>query len=341
MSTITVIITTHNLEKYLEQCLNGLLQQTIQDFEILIVDDASTDETQNIIKKWVEKDSLKIKTIILDKNLGAPGLVRNVALESDLIDGEYVLFLDGDDICKENMLEKMYNAAKSSGSDTAKADIVICAYKRVEQNTGKTLAVEMQGFPNEITNPSENDRIAFINTAPWNKLWKKEIIQDLRFADYKAGEEVLFSYKAYRNSHRIVFINEPLIDYMVRKDSVISNTDESTIWAFAESLKKEWLLSEKTDKLLELIIFLHIGLSMALRAADNSDIYIHLYIQRIEKWFKNELNWFKANRLFSISSLIKHGIKGIIIWLVFHMYKFHVFEFALFLYRKLKLNVKF
>ena len=84
-------------------------------------------------------------------------------------------------------------ATKSAGSDTTPADIVICAYKRIEQNTGKMLAVEMQGFPNEITNPLENDMFAFVNTAPWNKLWKKEIIQDLRFAEYKAGEEVLFS----------------------------------------------------------------------------------------------------------------------------------------------------
>lgn len=344
MVAISIVITTHNLGYYLDECMVGLQRQSFQNFDVIIVDDASTDETREIIEKWCTKDTSKIKNIMIDENLGAPGLVRNVALDSGLIDGEYVLFLDGDDICDNRMLEIMYRNAKLQDVSAVEghADIIICAYDRIDEISGKVLATEMKGFPNKIEVSNSKDLLAFINTASWNKLWKRDVIKDLRYSDFKTGEEVIFTHRAYRKSSLIVFVDDNLIHYRVRTNSVISQTSEETIWLFANALLSE-TSNDNTEyrKVMELVVYLHIGLSMGLRASNNPEIILHDYIQKTRKWFNDEYGWFRENRYFKFGSLIKHGIKGFAIWVSYHMYRANIFGIALYIYRRMNLNIKF
>ena len=319
MISITVIVTTHNLEAYLEDCIRDLSHQTFQDFEVLFVDDASTDQTRKIIDRLCENDSKKYKKLFLDKNLGFPGLVRNCALDSGLINGEFILFLDGDDRYEPSMLERMIVSARENPSSQS-ADIVICSYDRIDARSGKRVANEMRGFPHTVYPSSSNDLFAFVNTAPWNKLWKKSLIYDLRFSSFRVGEEVLFSINAYQRAEEIVFIDDILVHYYVRSGSVISSTDEETIWKFAKELEEEWNRASDNKELIELTIFLHIGLSMALRAASNPNIDIRKFIREFEQWCGKKFDWFANNRYFSFCNLSSHGIRGIIIWISFKMY---------------------
>lgn len=344
MPGISVVITSFNLIDYMERCFRRLMEQTFQEFDVLVVDDASTDGTGDIIEKWCKKYPSKFRAIYLKENIGVPGCVRNVALESGMLKGEYILFLDGDDDFSEHMLERMYREGRSCTVTRQKrgADIVICAYDRVDELTDKVMATEMTGFTHKLVLPTEDDLLAYVNTAPWNKLWKRDIIENLRFGNFKVGEEVVFSHKAYSKADTIVFLEDVLIHYKVRQGSVISNTDEYTISEFARTLRDEWKNRTGTSReVFEVVIFLHVGLSMALRAAANPDISVKRYIQKAALWFGSEFSWFEHNRFLKLFCLSKHGIRGIMIWCAYMMYRFHIFGFALFMYQKLGLNVRF
>ncbi len=335
---ITVIVTTYNLENYIGKFLNNLYEQDFQNFNILCVDDSSTDKTLQIIKGWKKKFGIRLKIIESEINTGMPAKARNIALNSGLIDGEYVLFMDGDDTIEPNMLSRMYETVSK---DSIKADVCICAYDRVDIDTGKRLGVEMQGFPDEYIISNSDDTIAFINTSPWNKLWRYEVIKDLRYSEFKVGEEVSFNFRGYLNSKSIRFIDDVLIHYMVHSDSVISNTDEETIWNFADDLRNlRNEVNAEYESIVELMIFLHIGLSMALRAGSNKDIDLKKYLKQIEAYF-GSMSWFKYNIYFKFDSLKYHGTKGIMIWIAFIMYKTKMFAIALCFYNILGFNIKF
>lgn len=340
MPAITVVITTHNLEKYIGRCLEELYFQTFQDFDILIIDDASSDRTIDAIEQYRQKFESRLTAIYLEENKGMPALTRNVALESGCIHGKYVLFLDGDDSIENNMLETLYALATEGADGTA--DVAICAYDRVDTSTGQPIAVEMQNFPECIMLPPEDDTICFINTSPWNKLWRRNVIEGLKYPDFRVGEEVSFNFRGYVNSRKIVFTDKVLIHYMVRGDSVISNTDESTIWYFAAEMRNLFNGQSGIYKdLVGLLTFVHIGLSMGLRAADNPVINLRVHMKRMREYFKANFGWFRGNRFLRLSSLRKRGFKGVAIWGALITYRMGLFRLVLWVYRTLGLNLKF
>ena len=114
---ISVIIPVYNVEKYIVKCLDSLVNQTLENIEIIVVNDGSKDNSQTIIDKYVKKYPKKIKSYI--KENGGQGSARNLGLE--YAKGEYISFVDSDDWLDLNALEEMYNLAKKDNSD-----IVIC-----------------------------------------------------------------------------------------------------------------------------------------------------------------------------------------------------------------------
>jgi glycosyltransferase involved in cell wall biosynthesis len=332
MPTITVILTVHNLQKYLDAFFSELFAQTFQDFEVVVVDDFSTDCSREIIDQWRQKKGDQIKVLYLPQNLGAPSLTRNAALDSGLISGEYLIFQDGDDSVEPQLLEKLYMAAKTNN-----AEVAICAYDRVEAETGQILCTEMKGFMPVLEMPPQSDILAFINTSPWNKLWKKELFGQARFPSFKVGEEVVLQFTRYLQAKRIAFVNETLIHYRVRPESIISNTEQQTIYRFAEEIKSchRKMPNGIYKDTVEMIAFVHIGLSMALRAADNPNINLKEHIRWTARYFKQNYNWFAGNRFFGFLTACKGGIKKVGIWGCFVTYRLHLFGVVLWLYRVL------
>ena len=111
---VSVIVPVYNVEKYLRQCLDSIINQTLKEIEILCINDGSTDSSPEILKEYEEKDS-RIK-IINKKNAGLSA-ARNQGLE--LAKGEYVSFIDSDDWINETFCEALYTAAKKYDSDIA------------------------------------------------------------------------------------------------------------------------------------------------------------------------------------------------------------------------------
>ena len=261
----------YNLELYIEGCLNELFGQRFQDFNILIVDDCSKDRTALIIRDYQSRFPDRLRLIEQRKNLGSPARTRNAAIDSGLIDGRYVLFLDGDDHIEPDLLEKLHAAA----ADT-QADITLCGYDRIDVETGRVLCTEMMSFPTLLPLPPKDDSLCFINGSLWNKLIRTDLIGNTRIPDFKVGEDVSFLQALYAKAVSIAGVQDVLIHYGVRGDSVISNTQPETIRAFADELAR--LYKAQTEPILRenlaLLAFIHIGISMAARAYDNPDIKI-------------------------------------------------------------------
>ena len=116
---ISVIVPIYNVEKYLAKCIDSIINQTLTNIEIILVNDGSTDNSRKIIDKYDKKDS-RIK--VIHKKNGGQGSARNAGL--DIAKGEYIGFVDSDDWIDSNMYENLYNAAISNN-----ADIVVCNRK--------------------------------------------------------------------------------------------------------------------------------------------------------------------------------------------------------------------
>lgn len=341
MPEITVIITAYNLQRYINACFEDLLNQTYQDFDIVVVDDCSKDDTRELIQGWKGKYPDKIKTLFLKKNLGLPALARNAALDSGLVDGNSIIFLDGDDSIEPDFLEKLHDALTSYD-----AGVAICAYDRVEEGTGHVLCQEMRGFPAVVNMPPQDDILAFINTSPWNKLWRREVFGEGRFPSFKVGEEVALLYTRYTQCKRIAFVDDILIHYKVHEGSVISCTPQEAIFQFAEELKVCYhQQKEEYRDCMGLIAFLHIGISMAFRAADNQNIDLKEHLKWTRRYFADEFSWFQGNPYLRCRALLGHGIKGIVLWIAYVFYRINAFRVVIGIYqfttKKLHIDIKF
>jgi len=348
MPKITVVITTYNLEAMIGACLDELLAQTFQDFNILVVDDKSTDKTADIVSAYMARFPGRISTVLPEENLGSPSRTRNAALDSGCIDGDYVIFLDGDDSIEPDFLESLYTLVVE-----ADADIAMCAYERVDVETGRVLCVEMQGFPAVVDLPPVDDTISFFNVSVWNKLIRTAIIGDVRFPDFCAGEDLCFFLRLYANCNRIALTERVLLHYRVRSASVTSNTPLEDIRAFAAELAK--LYYELRDgacsgvvngdtggaicgdavftDAVELLVFIHIGVSMALRASDTPGINVRQQLSWTRLFFVEHFMLFKGSRFLRFGSLRRRGVRGLALWVCLLLYKLRSFGVFLFFYK--------
>ena len=310
MREMTVVMTTYNLARHLPKRLEELRRQSFQDFDVLFVDDASTDGSRELIRAACEKDSVRFRALFAAENAGSPAATRNRALDSGMIDGRYTLFLDGDDALEPSMLQELHE--KAARTD---ADITICGYDRVEIETGKVLCREMLGFPETVEHPAETDLPCFINTSPWNKLILTERIGDARFPAMRVGEDMIFLSRLYPNCKRIAFVDRVLIHYQVRSASVMSNTSLDSIHQFADEAEGLLRLVEATSfyETFSLTTFVHIGISMAIRASQNAGIQMKPFL-RWEKEYLKRNRLLSGRRALRLRSLVRHGMKGVAIW---------------------------
>ena len=199
---VSVIIPAYNSEKVIERCLKSLIEQTLKNIEIIVVDDGSTDGTYSIVDKYVEE--YEIIKCISQTNQGA-GAARNKGLANAM--GEFIGFVDADDYVMPTMFEELYKEIVQTDSDCA-----ICNY---QTNSTKVNLFENTIFKiSEVTRTTGYVKYIAKNPEVWNKLYKRECISDLKFdIQMKMGEDLLFNTKAYEKMKRIVIIDKVLYHY--------------------------------------------------------------------------------------------------------------------------------
>ena len=171
MPKLSIIIPVYNIEKYISNCLNSILSQSFQDFEVICVNDGSTDNSLLELQKYRNDE----RVIIIDKKNEGSGVARNSALA--IARGEYVFFVDGDDWIEENSLQKMVDEA-----DRLKTDILVFGglsyYEDKGQNGGYSANKLPKKYLNKVFNAKDirKDIFKFPSTA-WTKLYRREFLQ--------------------------------------------------------------------------------------------------------------------------------------------------------------------
>ena len=211
MIKVSIIVPFYNVENYIEKCLQSLVNQTLEDIEILLVNDGSQDSSKTIAKQFVEKYPNKI--IYLEKENGGLSDARNYAIPH--AKGEYIAFLDSDDYVEINMYEEMYNKAKKEDLDYVECDFLWEYPDKTLESKGKQYS---------------NKKEMFIHTrvVAWNKLIKREIVQDnhLEFPKGYRYEDVEFFYKLLPFIHHYGIVQKSFIHYVQRENSIsnVQNT---------------------------------------------------------------------------------------------------------------------
>ena len=222
MPKVSIIIPFNNVEKYINQCLDSVVNQTLSDVEIICVDDASDDGTLDIVKGYANKDN-RIKLIELSERKGQ-GYARNRALE--VATGEYIGFVDSDDFVHLNMFEALYNKAIEND-----CEIVMCKASEYDDETGKYIHSDyyslecLANYPKEVFNAEETkEHILDINIVIWNKIYKREYLKEIggKFPEGFVFEDLPFFFGTYLPAKRISIVWEDFYSYRInRKNSTM------------------------------------------------------------------------------------------------------------------------
>lgn len=219
---ISVIIPVYNVERYLRECLDSVLKQSFKEIEVICVDDASTDNSLNILKDYACKDN-RI-TVATQKNYGA-AVARNVGLK--LAKGEYLLIIDSDDMLEIDSLEKLYKKSKNNDLDIC---IFNCYYynNKTKQKEIKPFTIDTSQIPNKEVFSWEEYAKVMYTCSPnwaWNKLFKKSFIDkhNIVFQETRHTNDTLFTCVALSMAGKISIYNERLLLYRVNQEGTLTS----------------------------------------------------------------------------------------------------------------------
>ncbi|WP_407415907.1 glycosyltransferase family 2 protein [Methanobrevibacter sp.] len=218
MVKISVIVPCYNVEEYLEECLDSIINQTLEDIEIICIDDGSTDNTPEILKSYANKDN-RIK-LILQPNSGLSAS-RNVGLDNSC--GEYICFIDSDDYLELTALEETYKIATKKS-----LDFLIFKIINFDDETRKKQRVRYFDMPylkrivkNKVFHYKKISEIVFqLAVTATGKLYNHEFIKDMRFPEGLLFEDNVFYAQTMFSAKRMYFYDKYLYNRRVRSDSI-------------------------------------------------------------------------------------------------------------------------
>ncbi len=242
---ISIITPVYNVEQYLDACLQSILKQTYSTLEIILINDESTDKSGTICDEYQKKyNNIKV---IHQKNSG-PSIARNAGI--DVAKGDYICFVDSDDIVSENFIDFLLKASLQYD-----ADLCLCDFVETEKPTEMLNSSSKSKSPvTDIVSKYDYFKsLAFVgyeyqhvkDIVIWNKLYRRELFSDLRFKTKVIHEDDLIIHKIIDASNKICYIKEPMYFYRIRTDSLIRNKEHiyssfeelTMITAFKERLE--------------------------------------------------------------------------------------------------------
>lgn len=240
MQLVSIIVPVYKVEKYLEKCVNSILNQSYKNIEVILVDDGSPDSSGELCEKLRKEDS---RIIVLHKVNGGLSDARNFGLQ--YAQGSLVMFVDSDDYIHPNMVETMYKKMKFDESD-----LVICDFCKVDQlgnfienKNGKKVESKVVNSDEMLDILCNEDGWRFV--PAWNKLYKREIWEELLFPKGKLHEDEYIIHEVIEKSKKISLIDDKLYYYVQRNGSIMDNITDRNRLDGTEALL------ERTEFLLE------------------------------------------------------------------------------------------
>lgn len=208
---ISVIIPVYNVEQYLKKCLDSVLAQSIKNYEIILVDDGSTDSSGYICDQYASTDD---RITVIHKHNGGLSDARNIGYEASV--GDYIFFLDSDDWIEQNALEMLFDTAKKYG-----ADIVISNFfYAYDDHFEIACSISETSVLNREQAMSELIREKMFQSFAWGKLFKRDLLIGVPFPVGKLYEDIYWAHIIFDKISKAVFIPESLCNYYQRPDSI-------------------------------------------------------------------------------------------------------------------------
>lgn len=225
MIKISVIVPVYNVEKYIDKCLKSLVNQTLKDIEIIVVNDGSPDNSQKIIDTYTKKYK-NVKSYI--KKNGGISDARNYGLK--YAKGEYISFVDSDDYIDLTMMEKLYNKAIEGSYDIVECNLhIVDDSGKLTKDVCHTLAEDV------YTDDQLKKYMINMYTSVWNKIYKKTLFDnEIRFKKGVWFEDVEFLYKLIPYVKTIGFVNEKLY-YYVQREGSITKTFDNRLYCYVDN----------------------------------------------------------------------------------------------------------
>lgn len=236
---ISIIIPVYKVEKYLEKCIQSVINQTYKNIQIILVDDGSPDNCGKICDEYAKKDH---RIEVIHKSNGGLSDARNKGLE--IAKGEYIGFVDSDDYIEADMYEVLYNSLKQYN-----ADVSICNFYTVSQ--------EKIAIKNADNGIKEYNRIEIlkeilldnnIQSYAWNKLYRKDLFDEIKYPVGKKYEDIGTTFYLLEKCNKVVVTGKPEYYYINRQGSIVNNVTETTITDYIELIMQRYDYIEENIK---------------------------------------------------------------------------------------------
>lgn len=236
---VSIIVPIYNMEKYLRDCLDTIVNQTLDSFEVILVDDGSTDLSAEIMKEYQEKFPKLVRCF--HKENGGQATARNLGIRESR--GTYIGFVDADDSVDLEMYEKMHALAKEKD-----LDLVECAYRFVKVENGGEVELKTYGHVRKYT--SQRDMFVDSLVSPWNKLYRGALLRE-HAVDFPEGyiyEDTAFFVKAIPYITKWDFIDKPYVKHFQRANSTMTGNRSLRVANIFPVLEDIWNYYEKMGK---------------------------------------------------------------------------------------------
>ena len=298
MADISIIIPAYNAEKYINKCLDSIIHQTKKELEIIVINDGSTDKTEDKVKEYKDKRIKYFK----NKNQGI-GKTRNFGIEKAT--GSYIMFIDSDDYIEKDACEKMFNKARNDN-----LDIVICDFYK-EYDNGTIEEIHTNTFSNSSL--KDNPDIITEYLCPWAKIYDRKMIIDnkIKFVENLKYEDAPFVIKALCTAKKIGKIDECLNYYLIHGNSETTVRDRRCfdILKIIDIIRKDTndfdYLKEKIDKLTVRIIT---NYTIQQRLQNSQETAME-FINKAFSYLKEEVPNYKSNKYYNGRSFMKKTIE--------------------------------
>lgn len=278
---VSIIIPVYNVEKYIVKCINSIKEQSLGDFECLVVDDGSKDNSIKLVKDIVSNDN---RFNIFTKENGGLSDARNYGLQ--YAKGEYVCFVDSDDYIDKDMLKLTYEKAKKYNSDIVCFDLYYVF--------GENLKISKGAEFKEVSSYKENKEIIFNNNSANNKLYKREFLSKKQFIKGMWYEDMAVIPTWIAEANNMSYVDKPLYYYVQREGSISHSANPKIfdIYTAIDMVKKKLNLTSYDVRGL---YFYNCLVMTVLRIKDISDkeTRIDYYKQNIDRLNKEYPNWYQ------------------------------------------------
>ena len=276
---ISIIIPVYKVEEYLEKCIESVLKQTYTNLQIILVDDGSPDNCGKICDEYAKKDP---RIEVIHKVNGGLSDARNVGIAK--AKGKYIGFVDSDDYIKEDMYEILINLIKEYDADVSICNLydVIDGKEYIRNNENGIQEYSRLEILKEVLLDKN------IQSYAWNKLYKKELFDEIKYPIGKKYEDIGTTFYVFEKCNKIVVTSKPEYYYLKRSDSLVNNVTESTVLDYTDIIIQRYLYTQKNIE--ELRKYNNYYLAKTLITAHNDIELLGSIIEKMQEKYKELYN---------------------------------------------------